>query len=223
MGILTTQKNTQFDKPWDSLYLFYLFNFTQAIFMNQQDCIERLHSSVHMAVHPFPPDPTLFQPTSVMALFAFNEVLELLFIQKADVEGYPWRNQMAFPGGHVDENDTSTQETALRELEEEMGIQGCDVRVMGSLGHYQTINNKDIEAFTGIWNKKGSITFDPAEISRVLSIPFAYLTKIHREKGYAGRRPNAMELNYPYEDVLIWGVTAKILHHLIEIVTQKTG
>jgi hypothetical protein len=34
-----------------------------------------------------------------------------------------------------------------------------------------------------------------------------------------------MELTYPYEDVTIWGVTAKILHHLIEVVTpeNKTG
>ncbi len=189
--------------------------------MNQKDCIQKIHSAVDRALHPFPPDPALFQPTSVMALFVFNDVLELLFIQKADVEGYPWRNQMAFPGGHVDEKDNSTRETALRELEEEMGICPENVRVMGSLGHYQTINSKDIEAFTGIWNKKGKITFDPAEISRVLPIPFSYLTNLHREKGYANRRPNAMELNYPYEDVLIWGVTAKILHHLIEVITQK--
>ncbi|MCP4718460.1 MAG: CoA pyrophosphatase, partial [Desulfobacteraceae bacterium] len=154
--------------------------------MNQKDCIQKIHSAVHGAIHPFPPDPDLFQPTSVMALFVFNDVLELLFIQKADVEGYPWRNQMAFPGGHVDEKDTSTRETALRELEEEMGIGTGDVRVMGSLGHFQTINNKDIEAFTGIWNQRGKITFDPTEISRVVPIPFDYLAKMQKEKGYAG-------------------------------------
>jgi len=189
--------------------------------MDQKDCIQKIHAAVDRAIHPFPPDPNLYQPTSVMALFTFNDVLELLFIQKADVEGYPWRNQMAFPGGHVDEKDSSTRETALRELEEEMGIGAKDVDVMGSLGHFQTINNKDIEAFTGVWNKKGKITFDPGEISRVLPISFAYLTRLHKEKGYAGRRPNAMELNYPYEDVMIWGVTAKILHHLIEVIIQK--
>ncbi len=187
--------------------------------MDQNDCIQKIQSAVLGAIHPSPPDPTIFQPTSVMALFAFKDTQELLFIQKADVEGYPWRNQMAFPGGHMDEQDGSTRETALRELEEEMGISAEDVRVMGSLGHFQTINNKDIEAFTGVWNTKGEITFDPTEISRVLSIPFDYLTQVHREKGYAGRLPNIIELTYPYEDVVIWGVTAKILHHLIEVVS----
>jgi len=190
--------------------------------MDQNDCIQKIQSAVHGAIHPFPPDPTIFQPTSVMALFAFKDTLEMLFIQKADVEGYPWRNQMAFPGGHMEDQDRCAQETALRELEEEMGISALDVTVMGSLGHFQTINHKDIEAFTGVWNTKGKISFDPTEISRVMSIPFAYLTQIHREKGYSGRLPNITELTYPYEDVVIWGVTAKILHHLIEVVTQKS-
>jgi 8-oxo-dGTP pyrophosphatase MutT (NUDIX family) len=188
--------------------------------MDPKHYIQKIHSAVHGAAHPFPPDPAAFQSTSVMALFAFTDVLELIFIQKADVEGYPWRNQMAFPGGHVDERDASSQATALRELEEEMGIGSRDVTVMGSLGHFQTINNKDIQAFTGVWNKRGKITIDPAEISRVIPISFSYLTRVHREKGYAGCRPSIMELTYPYEDVLIWGVTAKILHHLIEVVSQ---
>ena len=199
----------------------FLFNISQAKHMDQTHCIQKVRSAVQTAVHPFPPDPALFQPTSVLALFVFNEVLELLFIQKADVEGYPWRNQMAFPGGHVDKQDASTQETALRELKEEMGICAENVRVIGSLGHFQTINNKDIEAFAGIWNQQEKITHDTAEISRVLPIPVSHLTRLHREKGYAGRRPNIMELTYPYEDVVIWGVTAKILHHLIEVITSR--
>ena len=134
--------------------------------MDQNDCIQKIQSAVLGAIHPSPPDPTIFQPTSVMALFAFKDTQELLFIQKADVEGYPWRNQMAFPGGHMDEQDGSTRETALRELEEEMGISSQNVRVMGSLGHFQTINNKDIEAFTGVWNTKGEIRSEERRVGK---------------------------------------------------------
>jgi len=186
--------------------------------MDQSVCIEKIKIGIESADHPLPPDPTVYQPTSVMALFLFNSDPSLLFIQKADREGYPWRNQMAFPGGHVDKEDTSPKATALRELQEEMGIIQDNVRVMGSLGHFQTLKNKDIQAFTGIWNQKDDILFDREEISRVFKIPFAHLTHVHREKGYAGHRPSIMELTYPFEDVVIWGVTAKILHHLIEVV-----
>ncbi len=188
--------------------------------MNQNQCIEKIRQAVQTAVHPPRPGHSSYQPACVMALFAFDRVMELIFIQKADVKGYAWRNQMAFPGGHVDKKDSSAQETALRELWEEMGIQAENVAVMGSLGHFQTINNKDIEAFIGIWNRKDEINHDPSEISRVICIPFDYLTRLHREKGYAGYRPTGLELTYPYEDVVIWGVTAKILHHLIEILPQ---
>ncbi|PIE63504.1 MAG: coenzyme A pyrophosphatase, partial [Desulfobacterales bacterium] len=40
----------------------------------------------------------------------------------------------------------------------------------------------------------------------------------HRQNGYAGRQPDVKELTYPFQDIVIWGVTAKILHHLIEVV-----
>ncbi len=180
--------------------------------------IEKFQWALNRTDHPPAPDPALYQPTSVLALFLFTTEPCLLFIQKADKEGYPWRNQMAFPGGHVDKQDKSPKETALRELKEEMGIHGNNVRMLGSLGHFQTINNKDIQAFIGLWNQKENIVFDKEEISRVFIIPFAHLARLQRDKGYANRTPSIMELTYPYEDIVIWGVTAKILHHLIEIV-----
>jgi 8-oxo-dGTP pyrophosphatase MutT (NUDIX family) len=185
--------------------------------MDKDTCINRIRSAIQNGSHPGPPESDLFQPTSVIALFIFNTKVELLFIQKADIKGYPWRNQMAFPGGHKDKTDLSTRDTALRELTEEMGINRQNVEVVGSLGHFQTINNKDIQAWVGIWNQKDRIQHDPSEISRVFQIPLKYLIDLHKEKAFHHHIPNVMRLTYPYEDVLIWGVTAKIVYHLIEI------
>jgi 8-oxo-dGTP pyrophosphatase MutT (NUDIX family) len=179
-----------------------------------------IQAAVAQADHPRAPDPDLFRATSVMALFTPENLPGLIFIQKADREGYPWRNQMAFPGGHVDEADASPRAAALRELEEEMGIRPGNVAVFGSIGHFQTLNNRDIQAFTGLWNQSDTICFDRQEISRVFTIPFSDLVTTHCNKGYAGKTPSIMELTYPYQDVVIWGVTAKILHHLIEIVYE---
>lgn len=189
--------------------------------MDKDKCISIIRSAVQNGSHPGPPDDDLFQPTSVMILFVFNKEVELVFIQKADVKGYAWANQMAFPGGHKDKTDLSTKDTALRELTEEMGINRENVEVVGSLGHFQTINSKDIEAWVGIWNQKDSIHYDRSEISRVFQIPLRYLIDLHKEKGFHGPMPNVMQLIYPYEDVQIWGVTAKILHHLIEILLKS--
>ena len=188
--------------------------------MDKDKWINNIRSAVQKGTHPGPPEDDLFVPTSVIVLFIFNQEIELLFIQKADVKGYPWANQMAFPGGHKDKKDFSTKDTALRELAEEMGINRENVEVMGSLGHFQTINDKDIEAWVGIWNQKEAINYDRSEISRVFQIPLKYLIDLHKKKEFHGQTPNVMVLKYPYEDVLIWGVTAKILHHLLEVLLK---
>ncbi len=190
--------------------------------MKTNNCIHQIRTSIQQGIHPEPPNFEQFQQTSVIALFLFNSDPELLFIQKADIPGYPWANQMAFPGGHMDEIDQSTLDTALRELAEEMCIQPENVDVIGSLGHFQTINNKNIEAWVGIWNQKDIIKPDAAEISRVIHIPFKHLVQLHNELGYAGKEANIMTVKYPYDDILIWGVTGKIVHHLIELMGQNT-
>ncbi|MBW2654150.1 MAG: CoA pyrophosphatase [Deltaproteobacteria bacterium] len=189
--------------------------------MDKNKCINMIRSAVQNGSHPGPPEDDLFQSTSVIALFIFNKEVELLFIQKADGKGYPWANQMAFPGGHKDKKDFSTKDTALRELTEEMGINRENVEILGSLGHFQTINSKDIEAWVGIWNQKDIIQHDTSEISRVFQIPLKYLIDLHKKKEFHRQVPNVMHLTYPYEDVNIWGVTAKILYHLIEILLKN--
>lgn len=189
--------------------------------MDKNKCINIIRSAVQNGSHPGPPEADLFQSTSVIVLFVFNKEIELLFIQKADVKGYPWANQMAFPGGHKDKTDFSTKDTALRELTEEMGINRENVDVLGSLGHFQTINSKDIEAWVGGWNQKDIIQYDTVEISRVFQIPLKYLIDLHKKKAFHRQVPNIMHLTYPYEDVTIWGVTAKILYHLIEILLKN--
>ena len=125
---------------------------------------------------------------------------------------------MAFPGGHIDKEDISPLEAAYRELEEEVNIRKEHVELIGSLGHFQTINCKDIKVFAGIWQTMDVIRFEPAEISRVLEIPLKNLVKIHVDSKFNGRIPDVMELLYPLDDVIIWGVTARILHYFIELI-----
>jgi 8-oxo-dGTP pyrophosphatase MutT (NUDIX family) len=121
----------------------------------------------------------------------------------------------------VDPNDADRGATALRELKEELAIPRDQVEMVGSLGHFQTINNKDIEAFLGIWDQTGDIDFDEKEISRVFRIPLQHFAQIHRDKGFHGRYPDIHELTYPFKDVVVWGVTAKIIHHLMEILPEE--
>ncbi len=173
--------------------------------------------AVRNSIHPGLPEKNKFKPTSVIALLTMNDDPCLLFVQKANGENYPWSNQMAFPGGHVDLTDINREKTALRELEEEVGISENHVDTIGSIGHFRTINNRDIEAFVGFWDQTQRIKYDFLEIARSFLIPISYLIDMHMKKNFTDRIPDIHELTYPYKDVVIWGATARILHHFIEI------
>ena len=143
----------------------------------------------------------------------------ILAIQKSDTEGYPWRNQVALPGGHMESTDPSPVAAAFRELEEELKISKDQVDFIGSLGHFQTLTRpRDIEAFVGLWNRKGPVRYDATEIARILEIPLNTLIKTHQVKNYHAFMPDIRELEYPFGDVIIWGATARILYHFIELI-----
>ena len=179
--------------------------------------IEGLRDIISNHPSPEPPDDRTYKLACVFLLVFNLEEPHILAIQKADSEGYPWRNQVALPGGHLDAEDVSPLDGAFRELEEEMGISRDQVEFIGSLGHFQTINHRDIEVFTGLWEAGGPMRHDPAEISRILKIPLRVLVRTHNTKNFHGRIPDVDELRYPFEDVVIWGATARILHHFIEL------
>lgn len=153
-----------------------------------------------------------------MLLFERHE-LNILAIQKSDSDGYPWRNQIAFPGGHIDKHDASPLAAAFRELKEELNISRNQVEFMGSLGHFQTVTKpRDIEVFVGWWNGKGPVRCDTIEISRVLEIPLKKVVQTHEAHDYHGRQLGVKELTYPFLDVTIWGASARILHYFIELI-----
>ncbi len=120
----------------------------EALFSNIKKMIEK-------ADRPGLPVGADYDSTCVFLLIFNNDgELNILTVQKTDNEGYPWRNQVALPGGHVDKEDASPLEAAYRELEEELKIKKGQVELMGSLGHFQTINQKDLNVFIGIWKTR---------------------------------------------------------------------
>lgn len=177
-------------------------------------CLKKLFSA---STFPGPPDDESYQPTCVFLLIFSPDDPHILAIQKSDRDGYPWRNQIALPGGHMDQHDPSALDAAFRELDEELGIPRDQVTVIGSMGHFQTIHHKDIQVFVGLWDGKGPVRYDTEEISRVLDIPVKDLIRLHVHDIHGGPQG----ISYPFRDVVIWGVTAKILSYFIELIYPK--
>ena len=159
--------------------------------------------------------------TVVLPVFEKNGIPNILAILKADNSGYPWSNQVALPGGHIDEADKNPLFAGLREIREELGITAAHITPIGSLGHFQTILNTDIEVFVATWDGyEDEVAFDKKEISGIFHIPLPELAAHHASAGFIGRIPPIDELiyplNVPFNGVNIWGVTARILHSFFE-------
>lgn len=172
-----------------------------------------------MASADGPPAPAFPHHLAAVSLLFFDrDETFILAILKADRgTGYPWSNQVALPGGMIDTSDPSPLYAAKRELKEELRISGENVTYFGSIGHFQTLQNKVIEVFAGRWNQRDTVCFDTGEIARVIPIPVSAIFHTHAQKGLHGRLPAMHELLYPVEDVAVWGVTAKILHFTLEL------
>ena len=143
---------------------------------------------------------------------------EVLLIQKTDTEGYRWWDQVALPGGRIDEQDRSATDAARREVREELGIDHRDINILGTLGHFQTRqSDNDLEVVVGHWTRRSTLNVDQREISRVLEVPLNDLVELHLREGFRSRPVSDVGDALAYElcDARIWGVTARVLHHFL--------
>ena len=84
----------------------------------------------------FPPKRSARQAAVAVILRQFVGRTEILFIKRADKKGDPWSGQMAFPGGHLDKADADLKAAAMRETEEEIGLNLADAEYLGALDQH---------------------------------------------------------------------------------------
>ncbi len=168
--------------------------------------------------------PTGYARHAVCLMLFDSTRTELLLIQKADTDGYPWRNHVALPGGRIEPGDPDAQAAALRELQEELGVAPSDVDVLGHLGHFQTlISTHDLDVIVGRWVRRSALNLDDREVARVLKCPLNDLVGLHCGCGFCARPADEIGdgLVYPLPEARIWGVTARILHRFLEIASSE--
>lgn len=127
-------------------------------------------------------------------------------------------DQIAFPGGGIDPGDASPLAAALREAEEEIGLDPRLVEPLGYLDLYLTFSGFRILPLVARVSPGYALTLNAHEVEDAFEVPLAFLMDaqnhaLHsREWKGLQRRFYAM----PYGDRYIWGVTAGILRNLYE-------
>ncbi|HWL64583.1 MAG TPA: CoA pyrophosphatase [Actinomycetota bacterium] len=132
------------------------------------------------------------------------------------------KGQIAFPGGSIDDTDASAEAAALREAEEEIGLDPDRVRILGELDTTPTfVSGYVIYPFVGWLEEQPDLDPNPAEVAEVLLVPLSELVEdIRREPGFAhGGRTFPTEA-WVWRDHVIWGVTARIIRHFLVLLGE---
>jgi len=155
-----------------------------------------------------------------------NGAWSMVFTRRTDtVESH--KGQVSFPGGACDPGELPEQ-TALREAEEEVGLQPGDVRVLGRLNDIVTITGYRVSPVVGVapW----PYPFQPSviEVSRIFTIPLTWLgARANWEE--IPVTPQGMPRSVPvvtyhqYDGEIVWGATARMVQCFLAVLTEPGG
>ena len=147
-----------------------------------------------------------------------------VFIKRTEYEGVH-SGQVSLPGGMFEEKDGSFMNTALREANEETGIDISSVTIIGKLTPLHIpVSNVNVHAFVGVTDSRPVFIHDPSEVQYLIE---ESLDELMNE---VNRKTRAMtlfgnEVIVPYFDIRgnhIWGATAMIISEFAEIMRKVT-
>ena len=139
-----------------------------------------------------------------------DEQWHLLFTRRTDrVESH--KGQVSFPGGACDEGETTPEQTALREAEEEIGLNPEELRILGRLTNLITITYFRVTPVVGVIKWPAVFKVGEHEVERVFTIPLAWLSNpVNRWQFEIPGTDRSLIAYHPYDGELLWGATARM-------------
>ncbi len=129
--------------------------------------------------------------------------------------------QISFPGGGVEPQDHAPEETALREAEEEVGLDRGLIRLIGRLDTYVTRTGFDVTPVIALLEPPLALSLQESEVESAFEVPLAFFLDPASRKIDSRLYAGATRYFYafPYNNYYIWGATAGMINNLVEVLS----
>ena len=159
---------------------------------------------------PVKPNTRLKNAAVLVPLTYVQNEWHLLFTRRTD-RVHSHKGQVSFPGGASDEGETTPEQTALREADEEIGLRPADVKVLGMLSQLITISSFRVTPIVGVIPWPYTFKVAGVEVARVFTIPLLWLSDVNNYWEFSLRDSDRSLIAYhPYDGELLWGATARM-------------
>ena len=127
--------------------------------------------------------------------------------------------QISFPGGGVEPNDPHRVATALRETQEEIGLDPERVKLLGRLSMYETSTAYGVTPVVGWIEPPFNLDLDEFEVEDVFEAPLSFILDRRNHVKETAVREGIRRSFYviPYQNRRIWGATAGMLINFVDM------
>jgi len=154
-----------------------------------------------------------WKPASVLLPLVLHPDMPTVLLTRRTEGLQDHAGQVSFPGGSRETDDPDPVATALRETEEEIGLDRSYVEVAGFLEGYLTITGYAVTPVVGLVQPGFTLALDPLEVAEVFEVPLAFLMD-QANRRVEGRELGGRRVGYyvfEYGPHRIWGATAAML------------
>ncbi|MCG8508011.1 MAG: CoA pyrophosphatase, partial [Rhodospirillales bacterium] len=147
--------------------------------------------------------------------------LSILFTRRThDLPDHP--GQISFPGGRLESDEEGPEQAALRETEEEIGLDRRHVSIIGRLDEYVTRTGFSVTPLVGMVSGPFELSPDSREVAETFEVPLNFLldpaNQQRHERIIDGRERHFFA--FSYKQYFIWGATAGMLINLYQRMTE---
>lgn len=175
----------------------------------------------------------------LLPLVKLGDEIHVLFeVRSQQLRRQP--GEVCYPGGRIDDQDTSEKEAAVRETIEELGLKREDITQVSPIDFFISPFGMIIYPYVGMIRDINCIHPNPGEVGEIFTVPLSFFLNTEPEifnvnfkaepeanfpfeliiggQNYNWQTRQLEEYFYKYENRVIWGLTARIIAHFIELI-----